>query len=47
MMPYTQFPSTICFGTAGGDPGGGRAGGAGKSKTKTAKKAPATPKKKK
>jgi hypothetical protein len=45
MMPYTQFPSTICFGTAGGDPGGGKAGGAGKSKT--AKKAPAKPKKKK
>jgi hypothetical protein len=34
MMPYTQissvddqFPSTLCFGTQGGDPGGGKVGG--------------------
>ena len=54
-MPYTQisnsgddqFPSTVCFGTAGGDPGGGSAaGGKGKSGKKAAKKAPAKSKKK-
>jgi hypothetical protein len=46
MMPYTQisnyddnqFPSTVCFGTVGGDPGGGSAGGKKKPK-KAAKKA--------
>jgi hypothetical protein len=52
MMPYTQisnyddnqFPSTLCFGTGGGDPGGGKAGPKGKPK-KAAKKAPAKKKK--
>ena len=49
MMPYTQistygdnqFPSTLCFGTEGGDPGGGSTGGKKKPKKaakKTAKK---------
>jgi hypothetical protein len=52
MMPYTQistgdnrFPSTLCFGTQGGDPGGGSAGGKGKTTKKSAKKAPAKKKK--
>ena len=47
MMPYThisnQFPSTLLFGTQGGDPGGGSTGG--KKKTKKTKKAAAKPKK--
>jgi hypothetical protein len=51
MMPYTQistcgdnqFPSTLCFGTQGGDPGGGSTV---KTKPKkAAKKAPAKKKK--
>jgi hypothetical protein len=55
MMPYTQisnygdneFPSTLCFGTGGGDPGGGSAGGGkGKPGKKGGKKAAPKTKKK-